>query len=328
MRNVVLSLAVFILTSPSAPAQSWAEKMFKDGTNHEFGSVPRGGVLFHRFVMTNIYAVPLDITSMTVSCGQCSSASASAKTIPPKGTANIDVFMDTRKFTAYKQVHVTLWVGPQFISKADLTVSANSRNDIVLNPGQISFGVVPRGEAPTSTIDVEYAGTFDWKASKVVATGLPGTATFEEQYRRPGQVGYRVIVKMNPDAPSGPFKQEIRLETNDPTTPSIPILVEGIIQPPLTLAPEVLSGINLNVGEEQVKRVFVRGSKSFRILSVEGQGEGLDVTTPLPTQAASSQSISLKIHPGKPGEFKRELQIKTDLGDASVTLKVEGEVTP
>src|SRR5436190_1999692 len=252
MRNVVLSLAVFILASPSAPAQSWAEKMFKDGTNHDFGSVPRGGVLFHRFVMTNIYAVPLDITSMTV----------------------------------------------------------------------------PRGQTPTSTIDVEYAGTFDWKASKVVATGLPGTATFEEQYRRPGQVGYRVIVKMSPDAPSGPFKQEIRLETNDPTTPSIPILVEGIVQPPLTLAPEVLSGINLNVGEEQVKRVFVRGSKPFRILSVEGQGEGLDVTTQLPTQAVSSQSISLKIHPGKPGEFKRELLIKTDLGEASVTLKVEGEVTP
>ena len=69
MRKVVLALLVLALPV-EAKAQGWAEKMFKDGTNHEFGSVARGGVLFHRFVMTNIYAVPLDITSMTVSCGE------------------------------------------------------------------------------------------------------------------------------------------------------------------------------------------------------------------------------------------------------------------
>ena len=79
MRNP--GIVFWIVTLAAAPAvaqqqpQSWAEKMFKDGVNHDFGSVARGAQLLHRFPIKNIYAVPLTITSLQSSCG-CGTATA------------------------------------------------------------------------------------------------------------------------------------------------------------------------------------------------------------------------------------------------------------
>src|SRR2546423_15301678 len=106
MRNAVLTLVTLTLASTAAPAQtvevrSWAEKMFKDGVSHDFGSVPRGAQLQHRFTMTNPYAVPLEVTITRISCG-CVTATATTKTLDPKGTGDIDVTMDARRFTGAK----------------------------------------------------------------------------------------------------------------------------------------------------------------------------------------------------------------------------------
>ncbi|HZU38570.1 MAG TPA: hypothetical protein VFA18_21775, partial [Gemmataceae bacterium] len=64
MRNLFLTLIVVAVGATAAPAQGWAEKMFKDGLSHDFGSVPHGAQLSHRFVLTNIYAVRMEITSV------------------------------------------------------------------------------------------------------------------------------------------------------------------------------------------------------------------------------------------------------------------------
>jgi hypothetical protein len=51
---------------PQQQPQAWAEKLFGSPANlvHDFGTVPQGAMLRHDFVMTNIYAVPIDITDV------------------------------------------------------------------------------------------------------------------------------------------------------------------------------------------------------------------------------------------------------------------------
>src|SRR5436305_1540493 len=106
MRNAVLALVAMALGAAACPAQnSWAEKMFKDGTSHDFGSVPRGAQLFHRFTMTNIYAVPLQLLDVHSSCG-CATVTPSTRVLEPRGTAFIDVTMDGRRFTGQKSIRV------------------------------------------------------------------------------------------------------------------------------------------------------------------------------------------------------------------------------
>ena len=66
VRNGFLALVAVVMSASVASAQEWAEKMFvKDNAphlTHDFGNVPRGTLLYHAFPVTNIYAVPLEIS--------------------------------------------------------------------------------------------------------------------------------------------------------------------------------------------------------------------------------------------------------------------------
>jgi hypothetical protein len=327
MKRAVLALTVLVFSATAAPAQGWAEKMFKDGLSHDFGSVPRGAQLFHRFTITNIYAVRMEITEIRSGCG-CVSATPSTRVLEPRQSATIDVSMDARRFTGAKTVAIRVSVGPEYVSSAELKVTANSRSDVVFNPGDVNFGVVSRGQTPSQTIDVEYAGVLNWQVSEIVAKDLPLDVSFKELYRRPGQVGYQVKVTLKADAPPGLLRQEILLQTNDPASKSVPILVEATVQAPLSVSPSSHNLGTVKAGDPLTRRVTVQGSKPFRVLSIEGLGEGVTLGAELAAAAAPVQTVTFKCHFDKAGDFKRELKIKTDLQEAPVVVTIEGTAAP
>jgi hypothetical protein len=330
MRKALVALfALTVLAPATASAQAWAEKMFRDKDAkdnplvHDFGSVPRGAKLLHRFKITNIYAVDMQIADIRASC-TCGSAKETKKVLKPREVGYIEVTMDTTRFAGPKTISVFVTVGPEYTSTAELKVSANSRADVVFNPGQVSFGVVQRGQAsPKQEVDVEYAGTLDWKITEIKTNDAPVEASFKEWYRKPGQVGYKISIALKSDAPVGALKEEVYLKTTDPNCPLLPVLVEGTVQAPLSVSPDVAKMDTVTVGQVKTMRVIVRGSKAFRITAIEGQEDGITAETP-PT-AAETHFVTIKCHPTKAGEFKRQLMIKTDLDkDGSVTVPVEG----
>jgi hypothetical protein len=323
MRHLVSALVTLALAASPASAQGWAEKMFKDGTSHDFGSVPRGAQLLHRFTITNIYAVRLEITEIKSGCG-CVSASASTRVLEPRQSATIEVTMDARRFTGPKSVVVRVTVGPEYVSSAELKVTANSRADVVFNPGEVSFGTVSRGQSPSQTVDVEYAGILAWQVSEVVTKDAPVDCTLKELYRRPGQVGYQIKVTLKPDAPTGALKHEIFLKTNDPASPLVPLLVEATVQAPLTVTPAAHKLGEVKVGETLTRRIQVAGTKPFRIKEVEGLGDGITLGAELSATAAATQTVIIKCQFPKAGDFKRALKIKTDLQEAPVVVTVDG----
>jgi hypothetical protein len=327
MRSVVLTLVILALTAaPAAAQKAWADKLFKDGTTHDFGMVARGAQLLHRFPITNIYAVPLEITEIRASCG-CVTITPSVKTLKPLEKAHLEVRMDTRRFDKPKTVTIYVSVGPEYVSTATLTVSAKIRTDIVFNPGDLNFEVVQRGQTPTRTLDVEYAGALDWQITELVKNAkAPVEAKLEPLYRKPGQVGYRITVKLKADAAIGPFKHEVLLKTNDPASKWLTVLVEGIVQGPLKITPERLSLGKIKVGETKTYKVIVRANKAFKIAKIEGQGEG--VTAEAPDASATIQVVSVQCQPTEAGVLRKTLQIRTDLEEESVPLLVEGTVVP
>ncbi len=327
MRSAILTLVVFACLAARAPAQgSWADKMFQEGTTHDFGSIPRGAQLFHRFKVTNIYAVRLEAIQVRTSCG-CLTVTPPAGGLEARQEGYVDVLMDARKFTGKKVVHVYLTFGPQYVSTATLQVTAFSRADVVFNPGQINFGLVAAGQTPTQAVDVEYAGALDWRVSEITKHSAGLDARFQELYRRPGQVGYRVTVTLKDDAPSGAFKQELFLKTNDPASPVVPLLVEATIQRPLTVTPSSVSVGGSKAGDAVTRRVVVRGNRPFKVTGVEGlDGE---VSADLPSAAAGSHVLTLTIKAAKPGELRKELRIKTDLSpDTPLAVTIQGTIEP
>lgn len=332
MRITLAVCLTALLSTPTAAAQtqgSWADKMFAPALTHDFGSIPHGAQLYHRFKVTNIYAVRLEIMTLRTSCG-CVSASTSTRVLDPHESGFVDVTMDARRFTGAKQVSVFVTVGPEYTSTATLVVSANSRPDVVLNPGEANFGITPRGQTPGSSVDVEYAGSLDWRVSEVAGAPAPLEVKLSESYRRPGQVGYQVKLTLKTDhaeAPTGPFRWELLLKTNDPTSPTMPLVVVGTIQAALSVQPNPVNLGTVKVGDQASKKVVVRGTKPFKVLAIEGAGE--DLTAELPTHAAAVHIVTVKFKAAAAGDVRRQLTVKTDLGTgAAAPIAVEGKVLP
>src|SRR5262249_15657643 len=123
------------------------------------------------------------------------------------------------------------------------------------------------------------------------------------------------------------IKGDIFLKTNDPASPLVPVLVEANVQAPLSVLPDTLSLGAVKVGDTVVERVQVRGTKPFRVTGVAGAGK--DVTSEVASaEPRTVQIVTLHYQVGQPGDFHRELKIKTDLQDAPVTVTIEGTASP
>lgn len=333
MRHALVAFIILTLAANFASAQNpaWAQKLFGGVTQHDFGTVPRGAQLKHRFPIKNIYAVPLHITEVRSTCG-CLTATPSKQVLQPQEEAYLDILMDGRRFTGPKTITVFVSVGPQYVSTATLVITANARADVVFNPGEINFGVVRQGQTPTRTIDVEYAGNLDWRITEVVKnSAAPFTVVPRELYRvkpgllQSGKVGYQMAVTLKADAPAGPFRQELLLKTNDTVSQVLTVVVEGVIQGNLTVAPDQIR-VAQKVGELSTRKVVLRGSRPFHITGVDGQGDGISVE--LPPGQAVQHFVTVKIQGQSRGDIRKELRIRTDLeGNETVTIVVQASIS-
>jgi hypothetical protein len=327
MRKAYLAIVALAIASAPASADGWAEKMFKDGLTHDFGVVPRGAQLVHRFTITNIYAVRMEITGIKSGCG-CVSASMTKRTLESKESAVLEVRMDGKRFAGPKTVGVSVTVGPEFISTAEIKVTANGRSDIVFNPGQVDFGSVGHGQTPIKTIDIEYAGLLDWKVDQVLAKDVPYTARIEELYRRKtragNQVGYRLSVSIKPDAAVGTHRHNMYLKTNDPTNALVPVLIESSVQSLVQVAPSQLDLGAIRTDTQLIRRVVVRGNTPFTIKSVKGTGNGVELGGEIPAREATAHFLTFKCQATKDGAFRHELAILTSLQDTPVIVTIDG----
>jgi hypothetical protein len=318
---------------------NWATNLFAKedrdkGLKHDFGNVAHGTKLHYQFKLHNIYAVPLKI-SATIGCS-CLTATVSSDTIAKEGDASIDVTMNTAVYTGprskpiYFEVSGTGADGSHYESRATLMMSAYSRADVVCNPGQLNFGVVMRGQStPPQTIEIEYAGVRDWHILGLAKTDSALDVRMSEMYRRAGeQVGYRVTVALKHDAQPGVIREEVLLKTDDPSSPILPILVEATVQSNLTVVPEILNLGKVKTGDSLTKVLMVRGASPFHVVRVDGQGDGIVAEAETPKDAAQVQVIRIKYEAGKTGALKKQLKIKTDIGQEEpliVTLQATVE---
>ena len=202
-------------------------------------------------------------------------------------TGFIDVEMDARQFKGAKAVSINTTFGGQkdgkrFQSTAILQVRAFSRTDVSVTPGQISFGTVAQGQqTPPQTVDIQYAGQqINWQITGVDDTNAQNVkVAMQRTAQGRGTTTYRLTATLKPDAASGALQDQIVLKTNDPTSPLLTIPVSGMVHAPLA----VVQGMDVRldpvpVGQETRRVITVRAIKPFRIVKIEGEGDGLTVS--------------------------------------------------
>lgn len=326
--------------SPGAAAPSaWANKLFLANIEadagqpapeeivHDFGTLPKGTLAVHKFTITNIYTVPMQVTDIRRT-SETVQAYPPQRVLQPYEKAEFIVTIDTSKFTGAGSETVQVSFGPTNLSTATLRIKAISRADIMLAPGSFNFGVVSPGSTPTKSVTLEYAGKQkDWAVTGVVTPTGPFEVTTADGGR--GKTKINVTLKNQAGSATGSFNDFLQLRTNDPTTPVVTIAINGTLLAPLTVSPDKVNFSTVRLGETKVFNVIVRGSGIglFKIDSFADTGDGLSVQTL--NGAAPFHTIVVSFTPTKVGAFAKELKLATDLkSKATVNLTVTADVAP
>ena len=331
LRIAWLGLALLGLgASAHAQGGNWAEACF-DEHSVDFGNVPRGAKVRHQFVLTNRTKQTINVLDVRASCG-CTSGFASATTIPSGKTAYIEAQMDTRNFVGIKQTTLTVMMATDtgYTGEARFSVQSNILSDIVLNPGSIDFGLIAKGQSPRQVLTIERFGAPEWRAVKMVSGSKALSASLQETSRSAAGVNYVLTVAIKPTAPAGVIRDEIRILTNDPESPAVPVLVTASIQGTLTATPSLLALGNVPPAGVQ-GRYIVRGPKPFAITSIEGNGDGFTLSAADQTKK-TLHVLTMTYRPEQGstrGDLRRSFRVTTDLADeAPIELNASLHVNP
>jgi hypothetical protein len=311
----VVSVAVALLGQ--ARGDTWTDLLFANN-RHDFGAVPRGAKVKHNFLMVNRSSEVLTIVNLHPSCG-CTSGQASARVVAPGQSCIVEAQMDTRNFVGPKStiLFVTMMTSSGQEVEARLGVSANIRSELVLNPGSIDFGTVSRGKPAERELEIERINGEGWRFTRMLTSSRALGARLVETSRNGGSVSYKLTVSVKPDAPVGVLREELRLISNDPETPSIPVLVTGVVRGELSAAPSILTLGRVDSSKGATGRFVVRGSRPFVIESIEGSGDGFTATAQQGVRS-SAHVVTVAYKPaagGAKGDLRKTFRVRTDLAD-------------
>ena len=265
-RTMLMGLLGMVISSPAVRAQGldWVASALPERA-YDFGTVARGSQVRHAFPLINRSDQEIRIADWRTKCG-CTNVRVGAKVIPPGTQTTIEATIDTTKFLGYKPSGLTLIFDRPAFVEVDLNLTCFIRGDIVMNPGQIDFGIVRRSDKmPPASLTLTYAGgRSDWEVTKMKTQSSKVKAELRELSRTAdGQINYSLTATLQPGVSNGYFKDEITLLTNDQSSPSIPISVVANIQSAVAVTPSIINFGGLRPGQSVSKTLwFVPRSRS------------------------------------------------------------------
>ncbi len=326
LRTLTFGLVIASVFVAEVSAQEWAEKMFNK-VEHDFGTVARGADTVYKFEVTNLYKQTMKITRVRTSCG-CTSPTIENGTIKTYEKAYIVAKFNTRTFTGRHGATLTISFAPPFSAEVQVRVHGNIRSDVVFSPGAIAFSNIDEGEIREQTVTVSYAGRANWSIVDVTNDNDHFEVELNEISRRRGKVSYRLLVRLKDDVPTGYFKDQLTVVTNDQRAESqrIPLYVEGRILPEISVTPENLVLGDVVAGESITRKIVVRGKKPFRIVDVNCGDDCFSFKTKDQSNVLHLVEITY-VPRADSGKVKVPVQITTDRPNRSATFIVSATVS-
>jgi len=310
-RSLLLGWLLLATMTSDAEGQSWARKMFK-ATEHDFGTVAKGSKAEFDFEFQNVFEEDIHVAGVRSSCG-CTEPQITKQTLKTWETGAIRAVFNTRKFIGNRTATLTVIIDQPYYAEVQLSVRGFIRSDVLFTPGAVSFGEVEQGQVAEQKIAVSYAGRSDWAILDVRSANTSFEVELADGPRNFGRVTYSMLVRLKGDAPPGYLQDQLTIVTNDSYKSTLDLPVEGRVVSPLTVSPASLYLGAVKPGETVKTRLFVRGSKPFRIVSIECEGDCFQFDPPDRSLAAHLVPVTFTAG-GTPGKVSQTIEIKTDLG--------------
>jgi len=305
---------ICLAVAPAQAQQPWHATIFAE-KSHDFGTVARGSKVRHAFKLVNNTGYDIHIADWRTKCG-CTDVKVGARDIPPGTQTTIEATLDTTKFQGYKASGLVLVMDRPSFVEVDLGLTSFIRGDVMLSPGAMDFGIVPRGSKPVMNLTLNYfGGTPNWGITKVQTISPNLSATAKEISRSGGTVQYQLSATLEPSTPAGYFKDEITLLTNDGSIASIPVSVSATVQAAVSVAPGVINFGHVKPGQVVKKTVLVRSNQKFKVAGASSAKPELKAAGATDEEKPFHTLVVELTAPTQSGPFNATLEIETNLKD-------------
>jgi hypothetical protein len=316
-----------VLSAGPALAGSWADGMFEEFSK-DFGSVPHGQVLTHPFTIKNNTGQTVTVSNVRVSCNLCTSATALKGQLRPGEETAVVVRMDSGKFVGVKTVYVYVQFSSPQLDEARLWIQANSRDDVNVTPDTLAFGRSKRGESAARTATITFYGNVPSDITEVQSESNYVQAKIGAARRNGSEVSYDLTANLRADTPAGKWYTDVWVKTNNPAMPRVRVPLTVEIEAPLTVNFTTVSLGEVKVGETAERKLVVRGVKPFKITTVKGTDDVIDVKDNT-SDSKELHVLTVRLKAAKPGDVSRTLKVLTDIKEeGEVEFVAKGHVVP
>ena len=291
------------------------------------GTVNKGDVIAHDFVIENKGKGTLEILRVQASCG-CTATGYDQK-IEPGKTGKVSAKVNTSGFSG--PIHKTINVSTNDPKMAtfQLAIQATVKAIVDVQPSENQqLGLVYQGQAQerTFTITATDGTPFEIKSVQAEDPALPWDLQVA-----PDKKSATLKVQVPADHAPGPINGRFVLATTHPKAETLTLNLFGTIRPPLSVYPPQVTYAGLNasyvnehpddINLNKTLTVAYEMGPELEIKEVKSSLKNLttEVTPITPNQR---YSIKLKLNPPlKAGDFEGKVRIETSKGPLEVPVR-------
>lgn len=305
--------------SAQSHAQDWAEKMFSE-LSHDFGVVAKGARPIYTFNITNRYEETIRILGVTTSCG-CTTPTLSKNEIASRETIQLDCQFNSDVGPGVKQATIRVRFAEPFVGEVQISINGVIRNDVMMQPGQLDFGVFAPGASQKLTTTITQFGNQNWTIRDVRSLYSHVGVGLVERYRGRDKVIYELSATIKDSAEPDRLQGELLLVVNDGRADSqLTIPFTGKVTSPLSVNPSLLTLTDVSAGEEVSRRVILKGDQPFRLMDVTC--EDLNFAVRADGKIKKVHFLEIVYSGKQTGSFETDLTFVTDLNNGtSTTMK-------
>ena len=307
----------------------WSQQFKPNRRVMDFGAVPRASKQEVVFEFKNVLDQTIYLTGVRVSCG-CTIAKILTDVVKPGEMAKIHARFDTMRFQGKKQATVSVSLRKDSpyreYSEVQFAVKGKIRQDVVFDPGEVSFRNVNPGESATRTVTIKYAGSPNWQIVDIKSSNknIEVTKTELRRDRASRRIDYELSLKLSPEQGIGAFNDRLTIITNDQRQGQISVKIVGLIQPILKAAPVQLGVVA--AGDKVERKLILKGSRPFEVRSIATGDNRIQFE---PAQGKKTLHIlKYSVDTSTVGTINSEIKIKTDdPGQPTATVKFDAQIS-
>ncbi len=304
----------------------WADQLV-DKRRIDFGVVATGADTADVITVTNKTGNTIHISGVSTACTCAQAGQPSSTLLQPGESATVEIRLNTKQFSKKRDTSLTIFFDSPQYGSVTIPISAYIRTDVVFDPGIVRFGNVEFGTPSQVVVRVSYAGRPDWKITDVKMGSSDLSATLKELRRQGGYVDYELTVKLGNTAKPQRLRDIVTLVTDDEASPRVPLMVEGIIVPDISISPENVQIRPLSPGESTNVRVVIKGTKPFVVEDVNCKDMTDCFHVKLDAKSNKLCFVDIRfVAPEKKGKFSEPMLVKIEGREEPVQFMVSGEI--